>query len=107
MPSGYLLQDGKDNNPTFPTKFLLFLLFVLRCVQSVLGHAYLRLAFVTVLVQTVTSTNNKCERYKYGQVKQEHRGMYPVVCKILFAVVLFRRVCVLIHGFYLPCKNNG
>ena len=71
-------------------------LFILGCVQGITWHIYFRLSFIPVCVQTITAAQYHRYNTKNLQVKKEYRGVYPIVCEILYFGVL--NLFCLIHS---------
>ena len=98
------LQDGKDNNPMFPAKFLNGLIYTSEytvCLQEPPLLAF-------PCNDACTSCNSHLIQrpaYKIPAGKTEIQKNLPIVCEIFFAVVFF---LYLIHSlFNCSCKNNG
>ena len=72
LPTPDYFSGCKDNNPKFPAKFLSFVLFILRRVQSIAWHLYIGLSFVPMLKQAVTTANYEGQKQKYRQVKKKY-----------------------------------
>jgi hypothetical protein len=84
MGSAYTIRSfartAKIANARLLMKFLCLL--VLRRVERVGRHVYIRFPLIMMGIQTVTAPQQKGHYTKYLQIKKKDRGVYPTIGKI-------------------------